>query len=83
MAGANTYLAFVSGPMAGHNGMPLRSLRGYARSQELATGETADLEIHLSAHAFAETGVDGLADGVPGVWMVRVNDVQIAINVSA
>lgn len=83
MAGANTFLAFVSGPMAGTNGMPLRSLRGYVRSEELATGETADLEIHLSAHAFAETGVDGLADGVPGVWMVRVNDVQIAINISA
>ena len=82
MAGASTCLAFVSGPMAGTHGMPLRSLRGYVRSEELASGETVDLDIHLSAHAFAETGVDGLADGVPGVWMVQVNDVQIAINVS-
>ena len=83
LAGAATYLAFVSGPMAGTQGMPLRSLRGYIRSEELASGEAIDLTIHLSAHAFAETGVDGLAVGVPGVWTVRVNDVQIAINVVA
>ncbi len=61
--------------------MPLRSLRGYVRSEELVAGASTDLAIHLSAHAFAETGEDGEADGVPGVWQVWVNDVQIEINV--
>eukprot|EP00760_Papus_ankaliazontas_P031033 PhM_4_TR5169/c2_g1_i1/m.79931 len=76
-----TALAFLSGPNAGVDGRPIRTLVGFQRVGLLAPGRSASCVMNVTSSDLSRTVQSGERVAEAGTWTLMVEDQTVKINV--
>lgn len=74
-------LAFVSGPNAGQNGNPIKSLFGFTRFLAMTGGSTKTITFPLTAFDLSHVDENGKRFTTAGEWRVNVEGAETIITV--